>query len=110
MVMILRGLNDLLACSLSQMLLNLHKKTWMDGLTLQDYEDHCALNQKTVKVTISFLRRSDLGQGVGWDGRILALDRVPRLLVILLLGAGAFSGTTPTIGFPAGEIRFGRGG
>ena len=33
-----------------QMLLNLHKKTWMDGLTLQDYDDHCALNQKTVKV------------------------------------------------------------
>lgn len=35
-----------------QMLLNLHKKTWMDGLTLQDYDDHCALNQKTVKVSL----------------------------------------------------------
>ena len=34
------------------MLLNLHKKTWMDGLTLQDYDEHCSLNQKTVKVTI----------------------------------------------------------
>ena len=36
--------------SVPQMLLNLHKKTWMDGLTLQDYDEHCALNQKTVKV------------------------------------------------------------
>ena len=69
MAMILRGLNDLLACSLSQMLLNLHKKTWMDGLTLQDYDDHCALNQKTVKVTIGFLERSDLGESGGGGGR-----------------------------------------
>ena len=68
MAMILRGLNDLLACSLSQMLLNLHKKTWMDGLTLQDYDDHCALNQKTVKVTIGSLERSDLGETGGGGG------------------------------------------
>ncbi|XP_015779601.1 PREDICTED: 26S proteasome non-ATPase regulatory subunit 14-like [Acropora digitifera] len=34
-----------------KMLLNLHKKTWMDGLTLQDYDDHCAHNQKTVTTT-----------------------------------------------------------
>ena len=33
------------------MLLNLHKKTWMDGLMLQDYNDHCGVNDKTVKVT-----------------------------------------------------------
>lgn len=33
-----------------QMLLNLHKKTWMDGLTLQDYSDHCSLNENKVKV------------------------------------------------------------
>ncbi|XP_076362105.1 regulatory particle non-ATPase 11 isoform X2 [Tachypleus tridentatus] len=31
-----------------QMLLNLHKKSWMDGLTLSDYDEHCQLNEKTV--------------------------------------------------------------
>ena len=30
------------------MLLNLHKKSWVDGLTLQDYKEHCSLNEKTV--------------------------------------------------------------
>lgn len=30
------------------MLLNLHKKTWMDGLMLQDYKDHCKVNESTV--------------------------------------------------------------
>ena len=34
------------------MLLNLHKKTWMDGLMLQDYDDHCGVNDKTVKVKL----------------------------------------------------------
>ena len=31
------------------MLLNLHKKSWMDGLTLKDYNEHCKLNESTVK-------------------------------------------------------------
>lgn len=31
-----------------KMLLNLHKKSWMDGLTLADYKDHSCLNQTTV--------------------------------------------------------------
>merc|ERR1711893_361274 len=31
-----------------KMLLNLHKKSWMDGLTLKDYESHCCTNEKTV--------------------------------------------------------------
>lgn len=39
-----------------KMLLNLHKKTWMDGLTLQDYDDHCALNQKTVKEMLELVK------------------------------------------------------
>ena len=30
------------------MLMNLHKKNWVDGLTLRDYEHHCNLNQETV--------------------------------------------------------------
>ncbi|EEC04613.1 26S proteasome non-ATPase regulatory subunit, putative [Ixodes scapularis] len=31
-----------------QMLLNLHKKSWTDGLTLQDYDEHCKVNEATV--------------------------------------------------------------
>ena len=32
-----------------QMLLNLHKKSWIDGLTLEDYGSHCETNQSVVK-------------------------------------------------------------
>lgn len=32
-----------------QMLLNLHKKSWVDGLTLDDYSDHCQTNENTIK-------------------------------------------------------------
>jgi 26S proteasome regulatory subunit N11 len=31
------------------MLLNLHKKSWMEGLTLTDYSKHCKLNENIVK-------------------------------------------------------------
>ncbi|KAH1016254.1 hypothetical protein HUJ04_007508 [Dendroctonus ponderosae] len=31
-----------------KMLLNLHKKSWMDGLTLADYSENCSTNEKTV--------------------------------------------------------------
>ncbi|GFS32522.1 26S proteasome non-ATPase regulatory subunit 14 [Nephila pilipes] len=31
-----------------KMLLNLHKKSWMDGLMLQDYNEHSVINEKTV--------------------------------------------------------------
>jgi len=31
------------------MLLNLHKKSWMDGLTLEDYSTHCTHNETVVK-------------------------------------------------------------
>ncbi|VVD01166.1 unnamed protein product, partial [Leptidea sinapis] len=31
-----------------KMLLNLHKKSWMDGLTLSDYKEHCKINESTV--------------------------------------------------------------
>lgn len=31
-----------------KMLLNLHKKSWMDGLTLADYKEHRAINENTV--------------------------------------------------------------
>merc|ERR1711915_971441 len=32
-----------------QMLLNLHKKSWLEGLTLQNYHEHSSLNEDTVK-------------------------------------------------------------
>ncbi|CAG2218778.1 POH1 [Mytilus edulis] len=32
-----------------KMLLNLHKKSWVDGLSLEDYNTHCTNNEKTVK-------------------------------------------------------------
>ncbi|KAG7275075.1 LOW QUALITY PROTEIN: hypothetical protein CRUP_004841 [Coryphaenoides rupestris] len=32
-----------------KMLLNLHKKSWMEGLTLTDYSEHCKLNEDIVK-------------------------------------------------------------
>lgn len=32
-----------------KMLLNLHKKSWMEGLTLQDYSEHCKHNESVVK-------------------------------------------------------------
>jgi len=28
-----------------RMLMNLNKKSWMDGLTLTDYKEHCQLNK-----------------------------------------------------------------
>ncbi len=35
-----------------KMLLNLNKKSWIDGLRLQDYNDHCKLNETTVKTML----------------------------------------------------------
>lgn len=32
-----------------KMLLNLHKKSWSDGLRLEDYNDHCNVNEKTIE-------------------------------------------------------------
>ena len=34
------------------MLLNLNKKSWIDGLRLQDYNEHCKLNENTVKTML----------------------------------------------------------
>ena len=31
------------------MLLNLHKKSWVDGLKLENYTEHCKTNEETVK-------------------------------------------------------------
>lgn len=32
-----------------KMLLNLHKRSWIDNLTLDDYSDHCKHNEETAK-------------------------------------------------------------
>ena len=34
------------------MLLNLNKKIWIDGLRLQNYNDHCKLNETTIKTML----------------------------------------------------------
>ncbi|KAH3712885.1 hypothetical protein DPMN_072643 [Dreissena polymorpha] len=38
------------------MLLNLHKKSWADGLTLQDYRSHCTNNETVVKEMLELAR------------------------------------------------------
>ena len=40
----------------AQMLLNLHKKTWMDGLQLEDFKEHTSNNEKTIKVHCLYLK------------------------------------------------------
>ncbi|PIK55749.1 26S proteasome non-ATPase regulatory subunit 14 [Apostichopus japonicus] len=39
-----------------KMLLNLHKKSWMDGLTLKDYNDHCKVNESTVQTMLKLAK------------------------------------------------------
>lgn len=39
-----------------KMLLNLHKKSWADGLTLQDYKKHCSNNETVVKEMLELAR------------------------------------------------------
>jgi 26S proteasome regulatory subunit N11 len=39
-----------------KMLLNLHKKSWMDGLMLADYSEHCTLNETTVSDMLDLAR------------------------------------------------------
>ena len=34
------------------MLLNLNKKSWIDGLRLVDYNEHCKLNETTIKTML----------------------------------------------------------
>jgi len=41
------------------MLMNLHKKNWVDGLTLRDYEQHCNLNQQTVEEMLKLAKDYD---------------------------------------------------
>uniref|UniRef100_A0A6G1SMW8 26S proteasome non-ATPase regulatory subunit 14 n=1 Tax=Aceria tosichella TaxID=561515 RepID=A0A6G1SMW8_9ACAR len=39
-----------------KMLLNLHKKSWQDGLTLQDFKEHSSVNEKTVAEMVALAK------------------------------------------------------
>ena len=45
-----------------RMLMNLNKKSWVDGLTLTDYKEHCQLN-KVCSIFIQSKRAYDLTIG-----------------------------------------------
>jgi len=42
-----------------RMLMNLNKKSWVDGLTLRDYNQHCSLNQQTVGEMLQLAKNYD---------------------------------------------------
>ena len=48
-----------------KMLLNLHKKSWMDGLMLADYSEHCKLNETTVSDMLELGRNYNKVRCVG---------------------------------------------
>lgn len=56
-----------------QMLLNLHKKSWMEGLTLQDYSEHCKLNETIVKEMLELAKNYNKVKSFGWKAHLLLL-------------------------------------
>jgi len=42
-----------------RMLMNLNKKSWLDGLTLTDYKDHCQLNKDVVTEMLTLAKNYD---------------------------------------------------
>merc|ERR1711862_246511 len=42
-----------------RMLMNLNKKSWVDGLTLHNYNEHCQLNKDTVKDMLTLAKNYD---------------------------------------------------
>jgi len=42
-----------------KMLMNLNKKSWVDGLSLKDYNTHCNVNQDTVKEMLTLAKNYD---------------------------------------------------
>jgi len=42
-----------------KMLMNLNKKSWVDGLSLKDYNSHCSINQDTVKEMLTLAKNYD---------------------------------------------------
>lgn len=55
-----------------QMLLNLHKKSWMEGLTLQDYSEHCKLNETIVKEMLELAKNYNKVKSFGWKAHLSA--------------------------------------
>ena len=41
------------------MLMNLNKKSWVDGLSLRDYKDHCDINQEQVAEMLALAKNYD---------------------------------------------------
>lgn len=39
-----------------KMLLNLHKKSWLDGLTLENFNDHSSVNEKTIAEMVALAK------------------------------------------------------
>ena len=64
------------------MLLNLHKKSWMEGLTLTDYSEHCKLNENIVKEMLELAKNyNKVGTG-NWDCCLQASALTPMRLNI----------------------------
>lgn len=62
------------------MLLNLHKKSWMEGLTLQDYSDHCKHNETIVKEMLELAK--NYNKVSTWTGNltlVFFLDQGPKI-------------------------------
>merc|ERR1712004_964203 len=64
-----------------RMLMNLNKKSWVDGLTLRDYNHHCSLNQDTVGEMLKLAKDYDkaLGDEEKMTPEQLAIKNVGKL-------------------------------
>ena len=64
------------------MLLNLHKKSWMEGLTLTDYSEHCKLNENIVKEMLELAKNYNKVRTGNWDCCLQASALTPMRLNI----------------------------
>merc|ERR1712228_916417 len=64
-----------------QMLLNLHKKSWLEGLTLQDYDEHAEHNKDSVKSILGLAKqyRKSLEEEQKMTPQQLAIRNVGKL-------------------------------
>merc|ERR1719429_230982 len=62
-------------------LINLNKKSWVDGLTLRDYNQHCNLNQQTVGEMLQLAKNYDkaLGDEEKMTAEQLAIKNVGKV-------------------------------
>ena len=63
-----------------KMLLNLHKRSWMDGLRLTDYHDHCKLNVTVIKEMVDLTKayHKALDEEEGMTKEQLAIKNVGK--------------------------------